>query len=199
MSNPSPADQPAHRDDVRRISEAAVLSAIANPFRSRMLDALKVDGPSTASSLSKRTGQAVGSVSHHLKVLAEVGLVEEVPELARDRRERWWQLVSSGFRWSRSDLVGDPVAAEAGDAAESMSLSRQVERKRAWMDNREAAGTWGDAAFATQDWLHLTPAELHELSTEIIDVILRWSTRPRDDGIEREPVFIFAHGFPSQP
>lgn len=176
-----------------------MLSAIANPFRSRMLDALKVAGPSTASSLSKRTGQAVGSVSHHLKVLAEVGMVEEVPELARDRRERWWRLVSSGYRWSSSDLADDPVAAEAGAAAESMTLSRQVERKRAWMENREAAGEWGDAAFATQDWLHLTPEELHEFSTEIIEVILRWSNRPLEAGIEREPVFVFAHGFPSQP
>jgi len=176
-----------------------VLSAIANPFRSRMLDALKVDGPSTASGLAKRTGQAIGSVSHHLKVLAEVGMVVEVPELARDRRERWWRLVSSGYRWSRSDLVDDPVAAEAGAAAESMSLSRQVERKRAWMENREAAGEWGDAAFATQDWLHLTPDELDQLGTEIIEVVLRWSNRPLDDGVEREPVFVFAHAFPSQP
>lgn len=199
MPSNAPHDKPARREDVRRITEAAVLSAIAHPFRSRMLDALKVDGPSTASSLSKRTGQAVGSVSHHLKVLAEVGLVEEVPELARDRRERWWRLVSSGFRWSTSDLAGDPVAAEAGAAAESIALSRQVERKRAWMENSEAAGDWGDAAFATQNWLHLTPDELNQLSTEIIDVIVRWSNRPGDDVTEREPVFIFAHGFPSQP
>lgn len=200
MDNDAPGTSPSRDNTVRRITEAAVLSAIAHPFRNRILDALKVDGPSTASSLSKRTGQAVGSVSHHLKVLAEAGLVEEVPELARDRRERWWRLVSAGFRWSRSDLAGDPVAAEAGAAAESMSLSRQVERKRAWMDNSEAAGRWGDAAFATQQWLHLTPDELDQVSTELIEVLSRWSSRAtRDDGTEREPVFVFAHGFPSQP
>ena len=134
-----------------------------------------------------------------MKVLAEVGLVEEAPELARDRRERWWRLVSSGFRWSKSDLVGDPAAAVAGAAAESMSLSRQVERKRAWMDNREAAEEWGDAAFATQDWVRLTPDELGQLSAEILQVILRWSDRVLDDDTDREPVFVFAHGFPSQP
>ena len=103
-----------------------MLSALAHPFRARLLDALKVDGPSTASALSRRTGQAVGSVSHHLKVLSDVGLVEEVPELARDRRERWWRLVSQGLRWSWSDLVDDPVALEAGAAAESMEFRRQV-------------------------------------------------------------------------
>lgn len=185
---------------IRTITEAAVLSALAHPFRSRLLDALKVDGPSTASSLSRRTGQAVGSVSHHLKVLSDVGLVEEAPELARDRRERWWRLVSQGLRWSRSDLVDDPVALEAGAAAESMGFRRQSERTRDWLDNREAAAEWGDAAFATQNWLTLTPAELHELGGEIVALLTTWAERPvTDDGHEREPVLVFARGFPSQP
>ena len=86
------------RPGVRVVTEAKALSAMANPFRSRMMDALKVDGPSTASMLAQRTGQAVGSASHHLKVLAEAGLVEEAPDLARDRRERWWRLGDPGTR-----------------------------------------------------------------------------------------------------
>ena len=73
------------RPEVRTLRDAAPLAALAHPFRSRIMDALKVDGPSTASMLASRTGQAVGNASHHLKVLAEAGLVEEAPELARDR------------------------------------------------------------------------------------------------------------------
>ena len=84
------------RPQVRTLRDAAPLAALAHPFRARMMDALKVDGPSTASMLAARTGQAVGNASHHLKVLAAAGLVEEAPELARDRRERWWRLVSTG-------------------------------------------------------------------------------------------------------
>jgi len=190
-STPSP--------DIRVITEAAVLSALAHPFRSRLLDALKVDGPSTASSLSRRTGQAVGSVSHHLKVLADVGLVEEAPELARDRRERWWRLVSQGLRWSQSDIADDPVAVEASAAAESMNFRSQVERTRAWFDNREAAVEWADAAFATQHWLKLTPDELHELGEEIVALLMTWTDRPTDDNQDREPVLVYARGFPSQP
>lgn len=194
----SPKDA-SDRSDIRTITEAAVLSALAHPFRARLIDALKVDGPSTASSLAKRTGQAIGSVSHHLKVLSEVGLVEEVPELARDRRERWWRLVTTGFRWSRSDLGDDPVAVAAGVAAESVAMTRQFDRAREWLDNHEAAGEWADAAFATQNWLHLTPDELAELSREMVALVLKWSDRKPDDDQEREPVFLFARGFPSQP
>lgn len=194
----STEDKP-ERPDVRTITEASVLSALAHPFRARLIDALKVDGPSTASSLAQRTGQAIGSVSHHLKVLSEANLVEEVPELARDRRERWWKLVSFGLRWSWSDLGDDPVAVAAGLAAESANLTRQVERTRAWLDNHEAAGVWGDSAFANQSWLHLTPDELSQLGQEMVDLVLRWSDRKIDDDQEREPVFLFARGFPSQP
>lgn len=185
--------------NIRSVTEAAVLSAIAHPFRARLMDALKVDGPSTASALSRRTGQAVGSVSHHLKVLSEIAVVEEVPELAKDRRERWWRLVDAGWRWTSSDFADDPVASTAARAAESAQLTRQIERTRSWFDNHEAAGVWGDAAFATQNWLHLTPEETHELSEEIIELLRRWGERPIDDGAEREPVFVYTRGFPSQP
>ena len=188
------------RPGIRTINDAQALSAMANPFRGRLLDALHLDGPSTASALARRTGQAVGSVSHHLKVLAEAGLVEEVPELAKDRRERWWRLVSSGFRWSRAEFADDPAAVAAALSAESVGLRRQFERARDWLDNAEAAGVWDDAAFATQNWLTLSPEELRTLSEEILDVLQRWRTRPTpDDEEERESVYVFARGFPAQP
>jgi len=191
---------PIERDGVRRITEAKALSAMANPFRARMMDALKVDGPSTASGLAQRTGQAVGSASHHLKVLAEAGLVEEAPELARDRRERWWRLVDPGTRWSRADFADDTAAVTAAYAAEALALQRQFERTQEWNANAASVPEWDDAAFATQQWLRLTPEELHEVSAEVVDVLMRWSRREvPDDGQDREPVFVFTRGFPAQP
>lgn len=188
------------RREVRTLTEAKALSALANPFRARMMDALKVDGPSTASMLASRTGQAVGSASHHLKVLAAAGLVEEAPELATDRRERWWRLVSAGTRWSRAELGDDPAAVAAAHEAEALSLRRQVERVHEWMANAESVPEWDDAAFVTQNWLRLSPDELHQLAEELMSVLARWGEREvPDDGVEREPVYVFARGFPSQP
>src|SRR6478752_1485882 len=181
------------RPGVRVVTEAKALAAMANPFRSRMLDALKVDGPSTASALAARTGQAVGSASHHLKVLAQARLVEEAPELARDRRERWWRLTSPATRWSRAEFADDPRAVSAALAAENLALVRQFERARQWLDTQEAAGEWLDAAFATQNWLRLSQDELRELNGELLELLRRWAQRPTpDDDAEREPVFLFA-------
>jgi DNA-binding transcriptional ArsR family regulator len=187
------------RPEVRTLRDAAPLAALAHPFRSRIMDALKVDGPSTASMLAARTGQAVGNASHHLKVLAAAGLVEEAPELARDRRERWWRLVSAGTRWSRRDLV-DQAAVTAAQEAEALGARRQQERLHDWMANADTDPEWEDAAFATQNWLRLSPAELQQLSDEVVEVFARWGNREiPDDGVHREPVLAFARAFPSQP
>jgi DNA-binding transcriptional ArsR family regulator len=191
---------PEREFPVQTITDAKALAAMANPFRSRILDALAVDGPSTASALAQRTGQAVGSASHHLKVLAEAGLVVEAPELARDRRERWWRLVAPSTRWSRAEFATDVGAVTAALAAESLALQRQFERAQEWLANSEAAGEWDDAAFATQTWLKLSPAELRQLSEELVALTQRWRHRDIvDDDIERETVFVFARGFPAQP
>ncbi|MBM6403842.1 winged helix-turn-helix transcriptional regulator [Phycicoccus sp. CSK15P-2] len=187
------------KPEIRTLRDAAPLAALAHPFRARMMDALKVDGPSTASALAARTGQAVGNASHHLKVLAAAGLVEEAPELARDRRERWWRLVNAGTRWSSVDLE-DLAAVDAAREAVALGARRQTERVLAWLANEGSDPEWDDAAYATQTWLRVSPAELREVAEEVMAVFERWSDRDvPDDGAEREPVLVFSRGFPCQP
>ncbi|WP_106296866.1 ArsR/SmtB family transcription factor [Knoellia remsis] len=191
---------PTNPGGVRTLTEAKALSALAHPVRSRIMDALKVDGPSTASTLATRIAQNVGNVSHHLKVLAEGGLVVEAPELAKDRRERWWRLANAGTRWTRADFADDAAAVAAAQAAEALALHRQIARVHEWMARSEEDPAWDDAAFATQNWLRLSQDELRELSEEIVEVLMRWGSREiPDDGAERESVLVFSRGFPSKP
>jgi DNA-binding transcriptional ArsR family regulator len=186
--------------DPRTITDSRVLSAMSHPQRRRLLDALTVDGPSSVSMLSTRTGLAVGSVSHHMKMLAAGELVEEAPELARDRRERWWRLTNRSNRWSSTTFEHDPAAAIVAEAAMSIELEHHVEKVRAWNSRREEdQHGWTDAAFSTSTWLKLTPGELHELSRELVALLHRWSERPEGDEDGREAVFVFAHGVPAQP
>ncbi|HTZ43470.1 MAG TPA: helix-turn-helix domain-containing protein [Jatrophihabitans sp.] len=187
--------------EVRELTDAKTLSALANPHRSRIIDILAVHGPATASAIAHRMEVAVGSVSHHLKVLAEVELVEEAPELAKDRRERWWRLASRSTRWSRSDFTEDAAATSAALAAESMALQKQIDRARDWLAASSLTDAWDVAAFATQTWVRLSPDELSDLAEELISVVRCWRERTdqADDGVERRPVFFFARGFPSEP
>ncbi|MFC0429647.1 ArsR/SmtB family transcription factor [Kutzneria buriramensis] len=181
--------------------ESKVLAAMAHPLRRRLLDVLKVEGPATVSALAERTGQAVGNISHHMKVLAAAGLVDEAPELAGDRRERWWRIRAGSLSWSARDYTDDPAATAVAEAAESLNLDHHLSLVRAWQAGRESyPAAWQDAAFSTDAWLRLSPAELDEFREELIGLIVRWARREiPDDGQERDAVFTFAYGIPAKP
>jgi DNA-binding transcriptional ArsR family regulator len=200
-------------ESVQTITDARVLAAMSHRARRRLLDALIVDGPSTVGMLAARSGLAVGSVSHHLKVLAQASLIEAAPDLARDRRERWWKVSSTSRRWSSTAFGQDPAAEAVVAAAESLNLEHQVEKVRTWFAQRDGVDQeWTDAAFSADTWLRLTPAELSQLSGEMADLLHRWRDRavpvgPGPDGrepssapeVERRSVFVFAHGVPAEP
>ncbi|MEE6263744.1 ArsR/SmtB family transcription factor [Plantactinospora sonchi] len=187
--------------EIRQVTDSRVLAAMAHPLRRRLMDVLKVDGPSTVSMLAERTDQAVANVSHHLKVLAASDLVREAPELARDRRERWWKLAAPGLRWASADFTGDPAAEAVLHATLSLNLDRQSSIVREWYaTSDEERAAWDQAPFSTDGWLRLTPAELHELEHEVVALLNRWSEREvPEDGQRREPVFFFAHAVPARP
>ncbi len=188
-------------ENVHQVTDSRVLAALAHPLRRRLMDVLKVHGPATVSVLAGHTGQSVANVSHHLRVLHTSGLVAQAPELAKDRRERWWRLVAAGVRWSNADFAGSPADAAIAQAAESLNLDHHIELVRTWFaaDEEQRVG-WNEASFSTDKWLHLTPTELTELSGQMIDLFQQWSARQvPDDGQLREPVFVFAYGVPGQP
>ena len=60
---------------MREIGDVRALVALAHADRARLMDALAMHGPSTTTTLARTLGLATGSVSHHLKVLSDAGLV----------------------------------------------------------------------------------------------------------------------------
>lgn len=186
---------------IRQITDARVLAAMAHPLRRRLLDMLRVDGPATASMLAERTAQAVGNISHHLRALAAAELVAEAPELARDRRERWWRLVSTTIRWSSTDFRHDAAAEAIELASASIDLDRQIGHVRAYAGSDEdERDWWGEGPFSTSHWMRLTPDELLQVSREVVELLGRWSDRELpDDGRERRTVFAFARAVPAKP
>jgi DNA-binding transcriptional ArsR family regulator len=197
----------------RQVTDYRVLAALAHPLRRRLLDLLRVDGPATASMLAERTDQAVGNISHHVKVLENHGLIEQAPELARDRRERWWRSASTALRWSTIDFADDPAAEAASLAASALGLQRQLDLTTSWLQNDPADNAeWRTAAFNTDTWLRLTSGELSRLGEEILELVDRYRDRggdlagdggddaaDGDDRPERRPVFFLARGFPARP
>ena len=187
--------------DVRSVTDSKTLSAMAHPLRRRLLDLLKLDGPSTVGMLAERTGEAPGNISHHLRVLAGVDLIAEAPELARDRRERWWRRTASTLRWSTAEFADSEAAQVVARAADSLNLERQTGFVRTWNEkSAEEQAPWPHGPFSTDTWLTMTDAELAELAAEIVAVMTKWGNRPiPDDGQQRATVFAFARAVPATP
>ncbi|MFB7270438.1 ArsR/SmtB family transcription factor [Streptomyces sp. NPDC056244] len=188
-------------DHDRSITDSRVLAAMAHPARRRLLDLLKLDGPATASGLAQQTGEAVGNVSHHLRALAEAGLIEEAPELARDRRERWWRRTTPTLCWSSADFAEDAAGEAVAHAVESLNLERQTGHVRRWADRPQAEqARWPLGPFSHEAWLRVTDAELAQFAAEIGAVVDRWADRELpDDGQERDTVFTFTRAVPGRP
>jgi DNA-binding transcriptional ArsR family regulator len=186
---------------VQRISDSGVLAAMAHPLRRRLLAVLSVDGPMAVGMLAEATGQAAGNVSHHMRALGAARLVVEVPELARDKRERWWRRASRSIRWSSEDFGDDATAETIADAAESINRGYQEQVLDQWLAADHATRvTWPTGPFSTDTWLRLTDAELHELGEEVIALTTRWADRVvPDDGEDRRTVLLYARGVPGRP
>src|SRR4051794_19742761 len=99
----------ARRTTITQQADVDKIAAMAHPVRRKILDLLSAYGPSTVGSLARNTDQRVGSISHHLKMLGRAGLIEEAPDLARDRRESWWRMVRASWTWSAADFDDDPA------------------------------------------------------------------------------------------
>ncbi len=71
------------REDAER--SAALLKAVADPVRLRLLSAIRAteDGEACVCDLTDLVGLAQPTVSHHLRVLVDAGLLE------RERRGTW--------------------------------------------------------------------------------------------------------------
>ncbi len=178
-----------------------VIAAVHHPVRRKLHELLILDGPATVSGLADAAGERVGNVSHHLKVLAGAGLAEEAPELAKDRRERWWRALPVSLSWSIADTTGDPVAELVATVAEQQNLTHHVSKVQQWFGRRDDVDdAWARAAFSTDSWVRVTPDELDELGERINRVIREYDVdreRPGDPG--QEWAYVFAHGVPATP
>ncbi|MEU7826520.1 helix-turn-helix domain-containing protein [Catellatospora sp. NPDC049133] len=192
--------------EMRRITDPQVLKGLAQPIRQKLYRLLVQAGPATGATLSKRLGTDPGQTSYHLRELVKAGFVEDVPELARDRRERWWRAVPGPHGWSSLDFP-TPEGQAISSAVKAQTVIDEFERVRRYEQSRDTwPEQWQAAAMSSDTFLRLTPAELAELTGELHELVVRWKQRsteraaqPDADAEPREHVFLFFHAFPERP
>lgn len=177
-----------------------VLTAVHHPVRRRIFDHLVLHGPTQVGTLARTLDQQVGSISHHLRMLERAGVVERAPELAADGRTSWWRPALDTLRWSVDDYADRPGDRARAQAAERLNFEHQVGKLVDWKRHSSSyAEEWRRAAFMNDALARATPAELAALQDALNDAVRQWREGiDTDDGQEREPVFVFQHGFPTR-
>jgi len=165
------------------VSDVRALRALAHPLRNRLLGALRLDGPSTATLLGARVGESSGSTSYHLRQLAAYGFVEEVDGPGAGR---WWQARHRQSSWTTAALVQQPEGAEVAEEALRLTVGVQGRLLEAWLDQRGTLPEpWTGVSSVNDYALRLRPEQAAALRQELFAVLDRWSAaHPTDVPVE---------------
>ncbi|WP_442938242.1 MULTISPECIES: ArsR/SmtB family transcription factor [unclassified Nocardioides] len=187
---------------VLRMTSIETLRAVHHPTRRRIMEYLGVHGPSQVTTLAGALDEQVGSISHHLRMLERVEIVERAPELSTDGRTSWWRTPPDNtITWSVDDFADNPADRMQAKAAEKLNVEFQIGKLAAWKRSKDRAdAVWREAAFSSDTSTLASADELAELSGLLQETVRAWvASIDRTDGRERQPVFVFAHGFPTRP
>lgn len=189
-------------DDLEVVDlDSAQLRALAHPTRNRILTSLRLEGPATSAGLADRLDSNTGQTSYHLRMLAEVGLIEEDADRGT-ARERWWRAAHRGHSWTDATTEEDTDDRQAAD----WLLRYYARGYAAWLDQwhdqrADWPVEWREAATQGDAFLVATPALLRELDHRLGALLEEFRTRGAEldpEGPEAEPVTVTWAMFPSR-
>ncbi|MHB8246742.1 MAG: helix-turn-helix domain-containing protein [Acidimicrobiales bacterium] len=155
--------------ELRRVSDARTLRALAHPVRIALIETLSLRGALTATEAAELIGESPTTCSFHLRQLAKYGFVEEAG--GGKGRARPWQMSSIGMTISTEG--DDPEAELAAGALMRLLHERQLDRYRTWLQTRASyPKAWQKAAGESEHVFYLTVEELEALSAELLAFLL---------------------------
>lgn len=184
----------------RQIAEldSTTLRVLAHPLRMRLLAALRIEGPATATTLARRLGTNSGKTSYHLRRLAAVGLVVDDPERS-NARDRGWRAAHTGSSWSSTRFRDDPDDRAADDWMAGNVARQHTRWLEEWLAGRgEWPAEWLAASDVSDYSMRLTAERLDAMNRELHGVIRRyWDSEEPPDNDAAERVTVVMHCFPN--
>ncbi|MBL6280215.1 helix-turn-helix transcriptional regulator [Micromonospora fiedleri] len=160
-----------------KVTDPRALRAYAHPLRMRLIGLLRGEGPMTATQAAARLDDNVPNCSFHLRQLAKYGFAERVP--GADGRERPWRATTLYTSWD--DDSDDPDMRAATDQINSVMLGVYLQRGQDYLAIRaDEPVEWRVAAGFGDTLLHVTAAELRELTEQVEALLARYDERITD-------------------
>jgi DNA-binding transcriptional ArsR family regulator len=155
------------------------LKALAHPIRVRIIGLLRLEGPATATSLAKRTGESSGLTSYHLRQLEKAGFVVE--DAGRgNARDRWWKAAQESTRLDTSGFDEDPETQLAVDAYLGAVARSSWRRLEHWLaTSRTWPRKWQESSDLSDYNLSLSAKEAVALAEELEAVVERYRRDPK--------------------
>jgi DNA-binding transcriptional ArsR family regulator len=185
--------------DIREITDASTLKALAHPVRIALIEALSLERAMTATELGERIGESPTTCSFHLRQLAKYGFVEEAG--GGKGRARPWRMTSRGYRFR--DTSDDPETQVAAGILSRLIRERQLGRYWTWRTTQASYPTeWRDAASDMEHVFYMTAGELAQFNAELADLLIPRYRERMTDPTQRPPgavpVELLAFTYPMQ-
>jgi DNA-binding transcriptional ArsR family regulator len=154
--------------ELREITDARTLRALAHPVRIALIEALSIEGPMTATQVGELISESPTTCSFHLRQLAKYNFVEEAG--GGKGRARPWRMTSIGMTFSAGD---NPELEIASNAVLRLLRTRQMDRYRSWLETNAAfPKQWRKAAGESEYLFYLTAEELEALNHELVALLV---------------------------
>jgi DNA-binding transcriptional ArsR family regulator len=157
------------------VGDAKRWKAMSHPLRQEMLGHLGEHGPATSTTIAEALGQNTGTTSYHLRVLADAGIIEEVPELATGR-ERWWRTFPVDLREPDYDSLS-PDERAALDEWRAGQIPGELELVNRFIRDVRQHGRWAKASRASG---YYTVEDLDALFEEYLALLNKYGHTGQD-------------------
>jgi DNA-binding transcriptional ArsR family regulator len=143
--------------------------AMSHPLRREMLRHLAEHGTASSTTLAEALGESTGTTSYHLRVLADAGVVEEVPGQTNGR-ERWWRAPPVDLREPDYDSLSAADRA-ALDEWRAPQIPREVDLFNRYIRDFRRHGPWAKASRADG---YYTAADLDAFMNEYVALLNKY-------------------------
>ena len=134
--------------------------AMSHPLRREMLRHLAEHGTASSTTLAAALGESTGTTSYHLRVLADAGVIEEVPGQTNGR-ERWWRVPPVDLREPDYDSLSAADRA-ALDEWRAPQIPGEVDLFNRYIRDFRKHGPWAKASRAGRLLHRGGPRRAHE-------------------------------------
>ena len=172
-------------DSRAAVMTSAMMKALSHPLRRRILKVFAKRDFARAADIAADLDVPANSVSFHLRVLADAGLISEAPDQARDRRDRVWK--SDPLRLDLG-TPEQPMADEVLGGALLVALAQDhtelLRRVVAWAPEFTAGRTTEIHGTFARSTVRMTEAQFEVLTKRLAEAIAEAQKAGESEGAD---------------